>query len=371
MHLGVVPQGFEVPHALHRRGDGLPVDDAPGVEVHRQPEARGNQLAQDLQLHLAHELHVNLLPLGVPADAQQRVLLFQLSQLPQHRGGLRPRGQPHPVGQHGLQLRLIPGRLDAQSLPRPGVAQARHGADAPGGHGLGQLVALPGVDPQLVGLLLPVGVALAALQLGLDPERPPGDLQPGEAVVLPIPGDFEHPRPEGRRVFRPTGIALQPLQQGRHALDPQRRAEIAGEDLPPGHQTRHRPGQQRAGLHILRQRALVAEGQLLIQRRGRLREVHAAAVQPPQGGQQRLPPRAGQVHLVDEQKGRNLVPGQQLPQGAGVPLHAVGAADDQNRVVQHLQRPLHLGAEVHVARGVQQRDLPAVAAAAPPAWRRW
>ena len=38
-------------------------------------------------------------------------------------------------------------------------------------------------------------------------------------------------------------------------------------------------------------------------------------------------------------------------------LHAVGAADHQDGVVQHLQRPLHLRGEIHVPRRIQQRYL--------------
>ena len=39
-------------------------------------------------------------------------------------------------------------------------------------------------------------------------------------------------------------------------------------------------------------------------------------------------------------------------------LDPVGAADHQHGAVQYLQRPLHFGGEIHVARGVQQGDLP-------------
>ena len=38
-------------------------------------------------------------------------------------------------------------------------------------------------------------------------------------------------------------------------------------------------------------------------------------------------------------------------------LDAVGAADDQNGIVHHLQGPLRLGGKVHVPRGVQQGQL--------------
>ena len=38
-------------------------------------------------------------------------------------------------------------------------------------------------------------------------------------------------------------------------------------------------------------------------------------------------------------------------------LDAVGAADDQHSVVEHLQRALRLGGKVHMAGGVQQGDI--------------
>ena len=52
-----------------------------------------------------------------------------------------------------------------------------------------------------------------------------------------------------------------------------------------------------------------------------------------------------------------MIPLQQPPEGAGVGLDPVGAADHQNGAVQHLKRPLRLGGEVHMARRVQQGDL--------------
>ena len=67
--------------------------------------------------------------------------------------------------------------------------------------------------------------------------------------------------------------------------------------------------------------------------------------------------RPRQVHFIDEEKRGDVVPLQQVPEGAGVGLDTVGAADHQNGAVQHLEGPLRLGGEVHVARGVQQGDL--------------
>ena len=38
-------------------------------------------------------------------------------------------------------------------------------------------------------------------------------------------------------------------------------------------------------------------------------------------------------------------------------LHAIGAADHQHRVIQHLQGALRLGGKIHMARCVQQGDV--------------
>ena len=40
-----------------------------------------------------------------------------------------------------------------------------------------------------------------------------------------------------------------------------------------------------------------------------------------------------------------------------MPLHAVRAADDQNDVVQHLERALHLRRKIHMARRIQKGNI--------------
>ena len=69
---------------------------------------------------------------------------------------------------------------------------------------------------------------------------------------------------------------------------------------------------------------------------------------------QLLPALAGQVHFVDKEEGRYMVAPQQVPEGQGVGLDAVGAVDDQHGAVENGHGPLCLGGEVHMARGVHQ-----------------
>ncbi len=42
MNLSVMPQRLEMAYALHRGGNGLFVDHMAGAELHRQPEALGD-----------------------------------------------------------------------------------------------------------------------------------------------------------------------------------------------------------------------------------------------------------------------------------------------------------------------------------------
>ena len=61
-----------------------------------------------------------------------------------------------------------------------------------------------------------------------------------------------------------------------------------------------------------------------------------------------------QIHFIDKHKCRDAILLQQFPQRFRVSLHARAAADDQNRIVQHLQRSLHLCGEIHMSRRIQK-----------------
>ena len=60
------------------------------------------------------------------------------------------------------------------------------------------------------------------------------------------------------------------------------------------------------------------------------------------------------IHLVDEQKCRDLISFQEPPQRHRMALHAVHAVDHKNRIVQHLQCPLHLSRKIDMPRSIQK-----------------
>ncbi len=125
MHLGVVAQRLKVPHALDGAGNGLPVNDAALAERDREVEAVGYEPLQNFQLHLAHQLGVQLAGGFLPHDAEHRVLVLQLAQLRENGVRVRAVGQEDAVGQNALQHRLFAVRLRPEPLSGIGVRKAR------------------------------------------------------------------------------------------------------------------------------------------------------------------------------------------------------------------------------------------------------
>ena len=140
-------------HALHRGGDGLPVDDAAGAEGDRQAEALGRQRLENLQLNLPHELDVDLPQPLVPHEVELGILLLQQEELAQGGVGILPLGEEHLVDEHRLQGGGRASRLCPKALPGGGAAQAGDGHHA---SRLGLVHGLepgPRVDAQLIRLL--------------------------------------------------------------------------------------------------------------------------------------------------------------------------------------------------------------------------
>ena len=66
--------------------------------------------------------------------------------------------------------------------------------------------------------------------------------------------------------------------------------------------------------------------------------------------------RANAVHLVNEDELGHFVLFGLTPDLLGLRLHATDRAEDRHRAIEHAQRALHLGREVHVTGGVNQGD---------------
>ena len=76
MYLGIVAQRFIMPRAADGRGDGLAVKNAALAKAGGQAEAVTQHAAEDFQLYLAHQLHVDFTQPLVPQNVQLRVFLL-------------------------------------------------------------------------------------------------------------------------------------------------------------------------------------------------------------------------------------------------------------------------------------------------------
>ena len=182
-----------------------------------------------------------------------------------------------------------------------------------------------------------------------------------EPCALRVAGDLKDARAEVRAARRLAREAREQLQKLRHALIFERGAEAAGENFPRGDQSGERVVRKRAALQQLLESRFVGQRGVLVALVRLRAEIDARAEALLQIRQQRRAVRARKVHLVDEEERRHAVALQQPPERAGVALHAVRAADDKDRVVEHLQGALCFGGEIDVARRIEQRDVRAAA----------
>ena len=356
MHLGIVAQGFKMPDALHRVFDGLLIENPLVAEGHVQREALLHQTAENLLLHPPHHLYVNLPVL--PEQMQLGFFLLQLPQLGQNLRRVGTSGQIHPVGHNRLQHIGLPRRFRSQRLPCVGFGKPRHRSQLPGGNFLRGGEFVGGVPPQLYDLFLPRFVLPVDItQRGANLQAAAGDLHPGQAVSLGVAGDFIDFGGKFAGIDRFRGVFVQNIQQRPYAVQFQPGAEAAGEQLPSGDQRPEVSRRNAAGFQIVFQQCFVAHGGIFRDLLRGCGKVHAGGAELlPQLSQQPVLPHSGQIHLVEKQKRRHLIAFQQPPEGQGVGLHAVGAADDQHGAVQHRYDALGFGGKVHMAGGIHQGD---------------
>ena len=347
-----------MPHALDRRFDRLAIDDAARPERDRHAEAVEQKPLQHLELHLAHELHVQLAQLLVPHDVQLRVLLLQKPQPLHGRVRLAVRGQDHLVRQEAVEHRRGRIGLRAEPLARIRFCQPGDSADAAGRHRLRKAVLPARIDAELVGLFRPSPVPRAARKHRFDGQRAARHLEVRQPRALRVVADLVDLRAELLGVLRHGRVPRHAAQERFHAVELQGGAKPAGKQLPRGDQ---RPDLRRlhaAGLEVSGQRFLAAHRDVFQKIAVLCGKVDARGGKAAlQRREQRRPVRPVEVHLVDEKERRHVVALEQLPERARVALHAVRAADDEHGVVEHLQRALHLARKVDVAGRVQQRKL--------------
>ena len=333
VHLGIVAQGFKMTYALHGIFNGLLIENPPVVQRYVQAKALLHQRLKDFQLHPAHDLHMDLAVL--PQKLQLGLFLFQQPQLGQHHRRIRARGKAYPVGHHRLQRTFLPFRFRSQGLARIGLGQARHRDQFPRFRNFRGREFVAGVGAQLKNLFFHTFTfGIFVSQRGAHLDLSAGDFHPGQAISLRIMRNFIGLCRKFLGIRLDWGVNVQNFQKLLHALQLQRGTEAAGKQLPLFNQAPEVSLRDHAGFQIGFQQRLIAQGGVFRYFLKILPKIHTSRGQLPVKRFQKLPFfHRGQVHFVDEEEGGHLIPFQQPPQGQGVSLHSVGAADDQDRAV--------------------------------------
>ena len=141
----------------------------------------------------------------------------------------------HPVFEHRLENRRGHALSAPQMFARLRFRQAHHRADRPGGRGLQEGKFASRIEPELVGLFLPV----FSTQNLFDHECSARDLQKRQPLVFFAPRNFIDLRRKFRRVPWLLRIALQSRKQLVHALHPKRRTKKARKHASAGNQFRN------------------------------------------------------------------------------------------------------------------------------------
>ena len=228
--LGIVAQRLIMADALHGCGDRFTVEDTALAERDLQPEAAAAETLEYLQLHLAHELHADLARGLIVHDMQQRILFLEQTQLFEHRvriGLLRVDA----VSEYRLEQRSALSFFRAERVAAVCGGQPRYGAYRSGFCRIGQLVFFPGVETDLVDLLLGLAVLRRNLYRSAGAKLSARNTQPREPGALRVAADLIHPRAEGVPGGLDRRIECERIEQLFHAVEPKRCAEQTREEL--------------------------------------------------------------------------------------------------------------------------------------------
>ncbi len=145
-----------MPYPLHGIRNGFLIDNGSLPKFHQNAETLLYEIFQDLNLHLTHDLNLDLFAVLIPQNMKLGLLLFKLLKPWKHHCRIAPPGQQNAVAKRRRKLRQKSLLLKAQPLPRPGLRKPCYGTDRAGLRFAQGFVFFTGIDPDLIHLFLPL-----------------------------------------------------------------------------------------------------------------------------------------------------------------------------------------------------------------------
>ena len=155
VHFRIMTKGLKMSDTFHRLPDSLLIYDASGAEFHPNAKTLLDDGLQHFNLDLAHQLGVDLPRRFIPYNVQLRLLFLQLPEQQISFMYITFRRQFNAVRKHRFQERKLSGWFITKPLSCIRFIKPCNGTDRAHRSFRNRFVSAPGINADLVNLLLP------------------------------------------------------------------------------------------------------------------------------------------------------------------------------------------------------------------------
>ena len=368
MHLRIVTQRFKMSDAFHRTCDRLFIDNAALTKRNVLLKPLFDQTLQNLNLHISHQLCMDLRALFFPYNMKLRFFLLQLTQFAKHLMGITLRRQFNFIGKYRLQQWDRAFFFYAQTFARKRMLQPGDRTDCPCLCLLHHLITCPGINTDLIDLFFP-GLRLSSivtftLQQHLDFQNAAAHFEISQAISLCIPCNLENSGCKLIPIFSFCRVSFHTFQKFVHTFLFQCRAKIAWKYFSLCDHFYNICFFYFSRFQIIFQKLFFTQSQIL------QKCIVPLPAEIKTGSAQFFLKIIKKtllffllflfiafelIHFVDKQKHRDLITLQQSPECPGMSLHTVRPVDHKYSIIKHLKRPLHLRRKINMAWRIQKR----------------
>ena len=154
MHFRIMTQRLKMPYSFNCIFNRFFINNIPASKRNIHVKAFFYKALQNLRLHFAHQLNLDLSCLFIPDYTEHRIFFLQLPEILQHPVYITSFRQLHPIIQNRLQYRCRRTLLHPKPLSRISPGKSCHSTDTAFFCFLHHLVLVPGINPDLVNFLL-------------------------------------------------------------------------------------------------------------------------------------------------------------------------------------------------------------------------
>ena len=158
-------QRFKMPDPDYRLRDRFLIDNAPSAKFYRNPETLPDHILQHFDLHLTHQLCINLVFLLIPCNMKLWLLLFKLKKLPIGLVNITVIWKAYLIREHRLKRRKLRISLGSESFSGMRMVKPGKRTDLPCLYLIDASERRSGINADLADFFLPACFCSLALRL--------------------------------------------------------------------------------------------------------------------------------------------------------------------------------------------------------------